>query len=143
MHPLSDKNWKVWLTTNLKRFTNILQLFAWSWRGQERGVLDQIFPDATTATIYITTNLSWKKLWEQNHSYTFTPCQEPALTTGHPKPLLLVSCHPSIQPSFLLSFFTVSRVGGTRRQGEECSVLSQSFACTSVPKTTRERRKKM
>lgn len=29
--------------------------------------------------------------------------------------------------------FTASRAGGTRRQGEECSASSRSFACTSEP----------
>lgn len=56
------------------------------------GGVDQILPDATTSTLYMMTNLSWKKKSvEQNHSNTFTPCQEHALTTGHPNPLLLIS----------------------------------------------------
>ena len=53
-----------------------------------------------------------------------------ARNTLWPQAIQILCCSfPLIHPPL----FTVSRVSGTRRRGEECSVLFQSFACTSVP----------
>lgn len=135
MHPFKWQELKEWLNNNLKRFTIFYKFLHGV--GGERGLLDQIFPDATTATIYMTTNLSWKKTpGTKSQLYIHTM---PGARSDHRPPKTSAACFLS---SIHLSFFTVSRVGETRRRGEECSVLSQSFACTSAPKTTREREKK-
>lgn len=102
-----DTKTKVWLTTNLKRICTIFYRFLVG------GARAQSRPDLSICRNTIHDNKS------------ITPCQEHALTTGHPNPLLLISSHPS--------FFTVSRASGTRRRGGECSVSFQSFACTSAP----------
>lgn len=95
-------------------------------------MVDEIFLDATTAKLYVTTRL--RKILEQNHSSTFMLCQEQVLTSSHLNPLLFDCPRPSLRPSVcFLAFFTVSRAAGTRWRGEECSVLPRSFACTSVP----------
>lgn len=63
---------------------------------------------------------------------TFTPSEEQSLTSK-----TFCQLFPLTHPSS----FTVSRASGTLRRGEECSVSSQSFACTSVPWSERARRR--
>lgn len=93
----------------------------------------QILPDAVTTKLHMTTTKHTKpggggerKLGakEEKKKIVITPSEDQSLTSQMFYPLF-AHTHPSS--------FTVSRANGTLRQGEECSVSSQSFACTSVP----------
>lgn len=100
----------------------------------------QILSDAITAKLHTTTKntlpgggggslVQKKKIKKMN---TLTPSEEQSLTSK-----MFCQLFPLTHPSS----FTVSRASGTLRRGEECSVSSQSFACTSVPWSERARRR--
>lgn len=124
MHPFvhvcrRGKHLKVWLYTNLKR----KDVFCGCEATKQWDRSFQMPPQHRHTWQHICLGT----LLKQNHSITFTPCRERALTIGHPNPLC---CCCSLR---LFHRSKVSRVCGTRRRGEECSVSFQSCACTSVP----------
>lgn len=114
--------------------------FCWGWRGG-KALIDRTFPPPkpSQSTLYITTNMSdgWGGDLVQITN-TFTPCQEPTLTTGQSNPLLIVSPSPvHLFPLYSLQGEWNSEAG----RGVQC-VLSKFRMYFRALETRRRRKKK-